>query len=306
MRIDLQEGTAVLSRPRSAYQVKTRTGRSAGVVITGRDRQRIADLSRWYSLSAEHLARREMPPETWNPALTETSDGSPLPEFDKKVYAIKRRLAKLAGIETAGSQMGPPVSGSLISGFRVGWFTTSYGATIIDSPWAGRSSINPQIASHAWMAADVGMQIEALGYRVLSERELGSKTDKHGSLVETHLDSSVIGSTGNSVSKKPDLAVLSPDERTFMAIEVEKWKDRAMSSYTEKLRAYDDNSAVGRVWYLCGSENVANRVAQAAEKVFGDRNFPLRIRVCPSIGSWDGINGLERDESLLADLKEFS
>ena len=294
------------NRPKAYYKAVSDRGREYSLSLQPLDVQRIAALGRWYCLTTEHVARMEVGPDTWNPAWTGRSDTSGTDAFTSKVAAVGQRFAKLTRIIKAGPHAGPLVESQIVDGRRAGWFATPYGATAADLPWPGKSSVNPQFGAHAWMAADVGLQVEALGYRVLSERELSIGVDQHGNGFTTGIESSIESHTGATVTKKPDVAVISRDERTFLAIEVEKWKSRPMAAYTEKLRAYDGNPAVGRVWYLCGSESVANRVRQAAEKVFGDRSFPLRIRVCPPLGTWSGISGLEHDQAWLADLKEFA
>ena len=295
----------VSRRPKSSYRAVSDRGRSFGLVLTDLDRQRIEVLGRWHALTVEHLARAEMPAEHWNPSYRDGADDPVSEEFLKHATGIRRRLSKLARINVAGSRSGPLVASELTYGGQTVWYATPHGATATDLAWPGKHRILPQMAAHAGTAADIGQQIEALGYRVLSEREITTGLDRHGAMIETPLESTVIGAEGEQVGKKPDLAVISGDERTFLAIEVERRKSRALSVYTEKLRAYDDNPAVGHVWYLCASENVANRVAIAADKVFGDRDFPLRIRVLEPHHTWYGIRGLETDERLLSDLEAY-
>lgn len=291
------------NRPKRAYRATSDAGKTFGVEVTTRDIERLSALVRWYCLTAEHITRMEMPQETWNPGITGVLEGDPHPDFAKHLYAVKRRLAKLARVDDVGTHSGPLAQGVIVEPGRTGWYATPYGATAASSPWRIRPTINPQFASHAWMAADVGLQIESLGYTVLSERELASGIDKNAEEITTSIASQIIGTNGQSISKKPDLAVLSTDRRSFIAVEVEKWRDRPLSHYTEKLRAYDDNPAVKNVWYLCGSDTVANRVAAAAEKVFGDREFPLRIRVTAQTPTWKGVLGMESDGRLLSDLE---
>lgn len=291
------------NRPKRAYRATSDAGRTFGVEVTTRDAERLSALVRWYCLTAEHIARMEMPQDTWNPGITGLLDGDPHPDFAKHLYAVKRRLAKLARVDESGTHSGPLTQGVIVEPGRTGWYATRYGATAAGSPWQIRSGINPQFASHAWMAADVGLQIESLGHTVLSERELASGIDREGEEVTTSIASQIIGTNGQSVSKKPDLAVLSSDHRSFLAVEVEKWRDRPLSHYTEKLRAYDDNPAVKTVWYLCASDTVANRVATAAERVFGDREYPLRIRTTTQTPTWNGVLGMESDARLLGDLE---
>lgn len=247
-----------------------------------------------------------MDPRLWRPDLR-PEDAPKDDTFGREVHSVNVRLRKLRAVEeNPGNHTGPMVGSALVDDNKTAWFATRYGATVGGLPWRFRSSINPQFAAHAMMAADVGMQVETMGMKVLSERELASRTDKHGDEVTTDIESFFYTSTGSKVGKKPDLAVLSRDGRSFHAIEVERDRDRAASTYAEKLRAYDDNPAIKGVWYLCAYEATANRVKAAASRVFGDRPFPLRVRVLEDLNGWSGIPGLERDEALISDLRRLT
>lgn len=286
-------------RPKSQYRMLTDLGREHGVRLTDTDRTRIAHLGRWYSLSAEQLARFELGLHDWN-------EDQFTPEFEAHVYAIKRRLAKLVRVrENAGNHTGPFVGSAFAASGTTVWHATRYGISSSTLPWRFRSDINPQFADHAMMAADIGMQIESFGFRVYSERELASGTDKNGDEITTPIESHFINSAGTKTGKKPDVVVVSKDLRSFHAIEVERDQNRAISTYTEKLRAYDDNPAMTGVWYLCASEATANRVKTAASRVFGDRPFNLRVRVVGERVGWAGVPNLSQEERFTEDLRRL-
>lgn len=278
--------------------------RRAGVVITDDDKRRVAMLARWYSLSPRHIARDETDEYHWNPDLNPDLSDEDERIFSGRVRAVRRRLATLARIEESGTHIGPLVAGGRFDYSNSTWFATQYGATAIGLPWRLKSSINPQFVRHAWFAADVGMQIERLGYPVLSERELSTGVTVDGTELTLDLNSSYVNTnTGSRTNKKPDLAVLDTQQKKFIAIEVENDTDRSLATYTEKLKAYDANPKVAAVWYLCSSQATANRVGSAATNLFGDSGrFPLRIRVVERDSDWMGIERLTDDIRLMPDL----
>lgn len=280
------------------------SGKRTGVRITEDDMRRVAMLARWYSLSPEHIARDELDERIWNPDLNPNPTEEDQTAFASKVYAIKRRLARLARIEESGTHTGPLVGGGRFDYSDSTWFTTQYGASTTGLPWKLRSTINPQQVRHAWFAADVGMQIERLGYYVLSERELSTNVTAGNEEIDLDLNSEFVNSnTGVVTNKKPDVAVLNGDHTKFIAVEVENDKNRSRSTYVEKLKAYDANTKVHAVWYLCSSLATANRVGAAASSIFGtDANFPLRIRVIEGRSNWMGIENLTNDRNLMTDL----
>lgn len=295
-------------RPKSPYRAETDKGRRFGIVATDDDRTRIAHLARWYCLSADHLARYELADERlWNPYLNGLPPGQRTTEYEKKIRAIKERLGKLVRVqENPGNHTGPLVGSALVDDGKVAWFATRYGITVAALPWRFRSTINPQFAAHAMMAADIGMQVESLGFRVYSERELASGTDKNGDEITTPIESHYTNSSGVRTAKKPDVAIISQDMRSFHAIEVERDQNRSLSTYAEKLRAYDDNPALTGVWYLCAYEATANRIKTAATRVFGDRPFNLRVRVVGERDGWHGVPDLRNDERLVEDLRRLT
>ena len=85
---------------------------------------------------------------------------------------------------------------------------------------------------------------------------------------------------------------------------MENDKNRSQTTYIEKLKAYDANTDVAAVWYLCSSQTTANRVGNAATSIFGrGASFPLRIRVIEGRDEWMGIEHLRNDERLMSDLE---
>lgn len=261
-------------------------------------------LARWYSLSPQHIAREELDERIWNPDLNPNPTVEDNEAFGKRTYAVRRRLSKLAGIEEAGTHIGPLVGGGRFDYNASTWFATQYGATALGLPWRLKSTINPQFVRHAWFAADVGLQIERAGFHVLSERELSTGTTIDGEDIGIDLNSPFVNkNTGAMTNKKPDVAVLNTNRDHFIAVEVENDKDRSLNTYAEKLRAYESNPAVFAIWYLCSSQATANRVGNAASSVFGKGSeFPLRIRVIEGRDEWMGIERFPDDVRLMNDL----
>lgn len=295
-----------MARRSSGALLKTvkESGRRAGISITDDDRRRVSMLARWYSLSPQHIAREELDERIWNPDLNAEPTAEDRDAYAKRIYAVRRRLSKLAGIEESGTHIGPLVGGGRFDYNSSTWFATQYGATALGLPWRLKATINPQFVRHAWFAADVGLQIERRGFTVLSERELSTGTTVEGEDVPLDLNSSFVNkNTGTITNKKPDVAVLSAHLDRFIAVEVENDKDRSLNTYAEKLKAYAANPTVAAVWYLCSSQATANRVGNAASSVFGKGSeFPLRIRVMEGRDEWMGIERLPNDVRLMNDL----
>lgn len=302
-----------MGRPRSSMRaVSERQGRDAGgVVFTDDDLTRLHRLARWYCLSADHLARMEMPEATWLPEVSGLDVGGTTHEYDRKVYAIKRRLARLCRIEPVGSTVGPPVGSTIVGGGKTAWFCTPYGRTAADVPWRLTTTISPVIAPHAMAAADVGFQIESLripggpvdGFPVLAEREVRSRIDLNGDDVAAEMES-LYRNDGAGIRKSPDLAILDSTRRKYVAVEVERDRRRPISSYREKLIAYERNpGSVRAVWYLCDHQSVARRVARAATEVFGQNStYPLRVRVLEHHPTFVRVPNLSADTNMMADL----
>ncbi len=295
-------------RPKSPLRA-TLVGRSddVGVAVTPVDVRRLAHLGRWYALGVDHLARIELEPDLWDPDVAGLARGEQTEAFARHAYAIRRRLSRLSRIgENPQAGLGPLVDGAIGNTGLTAWFATRYGATAAGLPWRGRATINPASVGHAWLAADIGHQIETAGrasghdYRVVSEVEMLS-VDRFGDQVVHPVESTYTTASGAKVGKRPDLAVLAPDGPGLIAVEVERRQNRPLAVYQEKLTAYRDNPSVKAVWYVCSSETVRQRVTRAANKVLLP-GFPLRLMVVRNNGGWFQIPGLTQDEVLMRDL----
>lgn len=260
-----------------------RTHSNRGVAISERDLDRIRLMGRWHSLTADHIARSEQSPTLWSPTIDAAQTPEARAAFVRAVEAVKRRLRTLKAIEDdPGIGVGPLIGTALAPNGSTAYFATRIGSQAAELPWRLRSRINPMLCQHAWMAADIGMALEARGYTVLSERELSTGIDRHGNRLTAQLDSKHVTPNGRAINKKPDLAVLHPNGTDYIAIEVERDTDRAVSVYEQKLAAYQSNTAVKAVWYLCASDTTARRVGMGAQRALGrGSNLPLRIKTIP-------------------------
>lgn len=259
----------------------TRNGRHYGVRITERDRDRLAALSRWYALTTGHIVRHEYDPQIWSPNSPTYGTESGTEAVRKANHAVWHRLNQLRRIQNdVGRNLGPLTGAEMNPDGVTAWYATNLGAVTASAPWRLRNSINPLFAAHAWMAADIGMAVESKGYRVLSERELSTGIDKNGDRITAKLESQYVTSKEQTIGKKPDVAILHPNGRDYIAVEVERDRSRNVRIYDQKLRAYKANSSVLAVWYICAHPTTANRVADGAVKALGQSSqFPLRIVV---------------------------
>lgn len=279
-----------MSRTPSA--IRTRSNR--GVAISERDLNRLRLMGRWHSLTAEQIVRSEQDPALWSPALASSRTPDARAAFARAAEAVKRRLRTLKAIEDdPGIGLGPMLGTALAPNGSTAYFATRIGARTAGLPWNLRNKINPYVCQHAWMAADIGMALESAGYHVLSEREITSGIDRHGDEITARLESEHTASNGRVTGKRPDVAILHPNGTDYIAIEVERDTDRAVSVYEQKLLAYRRNTAVKAVWYLCASDTTAKRVAQGANKSFGKPGtFPLRVSTIHRI---NGCHFLDMD-----------
>lgn len=280
-------------------------GRRFGLMITDADKARIKQLARWYCLNADHLVRLELGLDQWHPDHVTTLDGKPTLEYEKHLYAVKRRLAKLTRIEeNAGASTGPLVKSMFVGQNDVVWHSTRYGVTTVGLPWTIASSINPRSAHHAKMAASVGMQIERLGVTVYSEREIATGTAWNGDPIQASIGSQYIGPQGGkSITKKPDLTIIGDNSRDWIAIEIERERDRPYKVYQEKLSAYRNDPNVRAVWYMCEHQNTANRIIKAAQNIGVPDDFPLRLGLLQSTNGLPELPGLESKETILSDIR---
>lgn len=301
-------------RRKAGLQAVSDAGREFGVMLTDSDTPRVAQVARWRCLSADHLARLELGKEHWHPAYANTPDGAPTREYKARVEAIKRRFSKLARITgNIGAHVGPPVQSVMISHRATGWYTTRYGLSVARVPWTMRhTAVNPVQVPHMWLAADIGYQVEAHGVRVLSEREVARSEDFRGRVIDAVLGSAGKSTTGADVTKRPDVVALAPNGEDYIAIEAERWDDRALGTYVKKLEAYERNPAIHKVWYVCGSEATASRVERAAVEAGVDNDW-LRIRVASNINGLRGLDDLDErtlpagsEPKLMRDLQELN
>lgn len=295
--------TVPIGRPRSTRRVVTDAGKEAGgLEVTEEDRRRILALGRWYALSVAHLARMETDLRLWHPVLGGDPGGDVMASRKR---AVRRRLGRLARVDPRGRWVGPLVEAApAYRGQPLAYSVTSYGLREAMLPWQIKRGIYAAFIHHAWFAADIGMQVERTGgFRVLSERELATGVDHYGEDVGRRFASYYERTSGERVTKKPDLAVLSPHSDDYIAVEVERDQRKSMRWYTEKLYAYQANSRVRAVWYVCDNTTTAERVGRAATSVFGQTsNYRLRVRVAERIGDWQEVPALVRDMRLLEDL----
>lgn len=310
-------------RSRSLLRYDTARGRNVGLMITDRDEWVLRELVRWYALQSAQLVRRLWIEDkrAWHPlfgaeACTFDKGGA----FHKEALKQSLRLGRLARInESATSSVAPVVASTRYGDGIVAWWATPAGARQVglnrrragEHGWVNRPSINPLSARHAFAAADIGTQLETYGWTVAAEREL-----RRGLLVDgTEMSAefySAYRSTNKTrdVMKSPDLAIMSANFDRYIAIEVERESDRPINVYAEKLRAYQLNTCIDAVWYVCMDDTTATRVKRAAERVFGERPMRVRVRVAdqqhgfwhlPLLNSDDNPNG-QFDPELNSDL----
>lgn len=281
-----------MTKVRSSIRSVARTGRSRGVRVTDRDRARIALMGRWYSVTVNHLIRAEYDASIWKPSHPDYGTEESTDAARRAFHNIHHRLNQLRRIESDPARnIGPLVEADMNPDGITAWFATRIGGTTAELPWSLRNTINPNFAAHSWMAADIGMALEAEGYQVLSERELATGIDRHGQPVTAQLESQYVAPNGRAVNKKPDVAILHPNGTDYIAVEVERDTDRAVRVYEQKLAAYQSNTAVRAVWYICASDTTARRVSMGAKKAIGrGTGFPLRIATVPAQDRYHFLN----------------
>lgn len=238
-------------------------------MITEKDIERAKILARWYCLPADALARKETNEDLWAPTNPEAQTEEARTEFEGKVHAVRRRLAKLKRIDPVPNYGIGPIVDSVMSGISTqdSWFATRYATNLASLPWTMRASINPLLSAHAWMSAEIGMGLERAGYTALSERELSTAVDQHGNTMPEHLVSTYTSPQGRTTEKKPDLAVMAPNGEDFIAIEAERDNDRPLRVYREKLDAYRHNNHMRCVWYVVSQRITGQRVMRAAKEI---------------------------------------
>lgn len=267
----------------------TRNGekREVGIDVVDSDLARVQMLARWYCMTSIQIAAMETPIRSWHPDMArgdeETAAG--LRAFlEGKAHRIHRRLRKVAAIKP-GISDGPLVIQKPIEYGKSVWSATAFGARIADTPWRSIGPVSWFNAHHALLAADVAIQFTALvPLPLLSQRELTTGHFANGDDLPLDFNSKYEGKEGR-VSKVPDLAILSKDGRSYIAIEIECDLNRALGTYRSKLEAYERDEKVSAVWYVCEKPRTANRVLTAATdypgsnvRVMGVRDLNLGLR----------------------------
>lgn len=270
-----------------------RNGKTQGIMFTAKDIERTRTLARWYALPISILIRAELDRKYWIGGKTSLKDTE---EANKKIASlqrgIRRRLQTLRNVEINNNNGVGPVVGTITlnqeldssAGVRTAHHCTRYGANSFDFGWDVRSTINPLFAAHAFMAASVGISIEAIGFKVYSEREFTSDIDKNGNRIEGNFKSTYTAPNGNTVGKEPDLVIPAPDGKHFIAVECERKKNRKPKEYADKIEAYRDNPNVVAVWYFCDNETVGSHIVEGANTAlnYDTETMPCRAMLIKS------------------------
>ena len=292
---------------RSPLRASSETGRDYGIRITDDDIRRLKLMARWYTMTPRQLARAELVyGRDWTDAYP---NGTPeaAERFESMTIGIRRRLSRLSQINTSGTSAGPLTNGTLYDGKQATWFATPYGVTAANIVWNVRGSVNPMYLNHALMAGDIGQHLELSlkgSYQILSERELSTGYDAAGYELRADFNSYYQPTNGEPIAKKPDIAILAQDRRSFIAVEVERRESRSITSYREKLNAYSRNPNVIAVWYMCASERIAQRVSTAERRELGGNaaagtgQSRVSINVIPGHDDWFGIPNLRENRTL--------
>lgn len=266
-----------MGRHKSPIRVKRR---SKGFDFQPRDKERLSFIARWYCVSPMHLLRREEDINLWHP-MWHKWEGDQA-ERDRviltRLNGLRRRMLYMRRI-----QPHPPVAAENASATTIGYYATQFGGAMV-SPWANIRPAAFQNIAHSFMATDIGMQLERSGFRVYSEREVATRTTVHGRPISNPLASTFNpGQGGSPTTKTPDLVVPSRSTENFIAIEIERDENRPLRVYREKLRAYQSNPHIHKVWY-CYREgtNTGQRVHQAAHELWGD-SYTSLVRLVPCV-----------------------
>lgn len=278
--------------PRGIKSISSR-GKVTKITFTEKDIERTRNLARWYALPTSILIRAELDRKYWIGGKKSLKDTE---EAHKKIATLQRgilrRLSLLRQIEINNNNGMGPITGALTlnqnlessAGVRTAHYCTRYGANSFDFGWDVRSTINPLFVAHAFMAASVGISIEAIGFKVYSEREFTSDIDKNGNRIEGNFKSTYTAPNGNTVGKEPDLVIPAPDGKHFIAVECERKKNRKPKEYADKIEAYRDNPNVVAVWYFCENETVGSHIVEGANKAlnYNTETMPCRAMLIKS------------------------
>lgn len=271
----------------------TRDGerRTQGIDIRESDLARVRLLARWYCLTTKQIAAFETAPAEWHPmypAVAQLSPEERARRLSKPAESARRRLAKLARIEK-GYGDGPLVAVTYHDAFTPVYSATRRGGQVADTPWDAIGEVSWNNIAHATLAANVGLQLEAMladapGWAVYTQRELDTGHAANGDDLPNQYRSTFQGRNGETTQKNPDLVLSKGDGSKYVAIEIERDRNRPMSVYRSKLQAYEQNPDILAVWYVCEHSATANRVAEAAKDYPG-----ANVRVLSVIDLGNGI-----------------
>jgi hypothetical protein len=214
-----------------------------------------------------HLIRKEEPMELWHP-LVHGDQG----DTEARKQQLKLRLRNVRDRMGVMSRIArhAPVRILPVAAQAIGYYPSRGGGKMV-SPWEDIQPAVWQNYAHAFMAADIGMHLERAGFKVLSEREIGTGRTVNGDIIEHALASDFRGGQGGrAIQKRPDIVVPSTTSLNYIAVEIERDENRPLRVYRDKLQAYQSNPNITKVWY-CYREgtNTGHRVLTAAQELFG-------------------------------------
>lgn len=269
-----------------------RTAHGQGLTYTARDHARIAMASRWGCVTAAQIIATER--GGW-PALGDLIPGPhALTDTQAATAAdtVRRRMGRVAAVTEC-----PAIHASTTLDGLTHWTATPAGVALTDTALPGRTRpVSPQAAPHTIAATWVGIGLEARGYRVTSEREIRARRTVWGDDLTQDVRH------GGEV---PDLAVRHPDGTRWIAVEVERQRNRPAKVYQAKILAYLADPACSGVIYVCTSRQVQARVGNAAQALLDagriTERSPLAILASTTTDAvWPGrLDGHERAQAIL-------
>lgn len=244
--------------PRPKATIRYRSGRSnRGLILTERDIAMLTAIHRWNALTTAGVTA----------AIGAGTEAEP---------AVDARLAKLS--KALPEPMVERRRYGRYGADWTGWTITSIGARFASTPWAFKGTPHPERAEHAALAGAVGTALERAGVVVLSEREHGTGFQASGERITVTPASPYWTSGGAKVEQTPDLVVpCGPSGEGKIVVEIERRKSRPLGDYVRKIEAYRNDVSVCAVWYFCTEQSIENRVDEAADRVLGTADYPLRI-----------------------------
>lgn len=243
----------------------TKKGKAKGLEITQRDTEMMRFIARWWCISTHHYIRHTRPKTEWEPWY-ESAETTPENEHKRWLahLGIRRRISKL---NNASEQY---LSTARKERSEICTWLTPLGGELIDAPFKDYKAGNLSRTEHAFMACDTGMQLEALGMTIYSEREISTGVTIDGEEIWTQ--DTPLNPTPGSKSinknhgKRPDLAAQTSTGH-YIFIEAERRENGATSYYTNKLKSYMANQNVKAIWYVVTSETVAMRIYKAHQQL---------------------------------------